>query len=66
MWKTNPQQYMATYFPDISPPMPQMPQGGAVAPEQDIAPDMNESLSANPASPELSQVPINSSGMPSI
>lgn len=66
MWKTNPQQYMAIYFPDIPPPMPQMPQEGAVAPEQDIAPDMNESLSANPASPELSQVPINSSGMPSL
>ncbi len=57
---------MATYFPDIAPPMPQMPQGDEVAPEQDIAPDMNESLSANPVSPELSQVPINSSGMPSI
>jgi len=63
MWKVNPQQYLATYFPDI---MPAMPPGMEQVPDQNIPPDTGESLSANQASPSLSQVPINSSGMPNM
>lgn len=66
MWKTNPQQYAALYFPDVAQqPQPGMPEEG-MPEDQNIPADTGESLSANPASPELSQVPLESSGMPSI
>lgn len=59
MWKISPQLYMQTYFPEQS----QQQMGGGTLPNP---PDMgqqtgppNESLAQPPASPELSQVPIN-------
>lgn len=59
MWKTNPQQYALTYFPES-----QLQTQGANAPNpldlqaQEGAPEPN--ISAPPASPALSQVPLKS------
>lgn len=59
MWVTNPQGYMATYFPEQAPQAGQAPPNppgtaGPVSPDQ-----TGESLAQPQASADLSQVPIN-------
>lgn len=64
MWTTNPQQYAMTYFPETQPQPPGMsPQQGAGV-DQNIPPEQSGTLAANSASPALSQVPMNTAGMP--
>jgi hypothetical protein len=64
MWVTNPQGYMAAYFPE------QAPQGGGAPPNPPgvagpVPPDQTGASLANPqASAALSQVPINSAATP--
>lgn len=64
LWTTNPQMYMMTYFPESQPQQdsanPEL--GGQAAPPSDGNPP--ETLSAPPASSDLSQVPISTSSMP--
>jgi len=63
MWSTNPQQYAATYFPEVQPQQPGIsPAGGAPPPQQEGA--VPSPLSAPPASSALSQVPINTQKLP--
>lgn len=65
LWKINPQLYAQMYFPEqpVAPPMGEIPQGAPT--EQGIPSESNETLSASPASPVLSQVPIDQGmGMP--
>lgn len=64
MWKINPQQYYMTYFPEVS-------QQQQLPGQQPNPPDVNQvggappgSLAAPPASPSLSQVPINTNALP--
>lgn len=67
LWTTNPQLYLATFFPESLPPpglpqdsanpVPQVAQGGAPPPE-------DQTLGADPASAALSQVPINTPALP--
>lgn len=54
LWTTNPQQYMATYFPDLAPQQPANT-GQELPPQEGIAP---QPLSAEPASAQLSNVPL--------
>lgn len=58
LWSTNPQLYMLTYFPEQTVPNSPNPQNpnDTVAPAQGPA---DASLSAEPASSQLSQVPLN-------
>lgn len=61
MWTTNPQQYALTFFPEVQPQ--QSPPGGeGGVPQQPMTQDPN--LSAPPANPSLSQVPINNLATP--
>jgi len=55
LWTTNPQMYAQTYFPEQAPAV-QQPQTGQAPPEQGTPPPQ---LSQEPASAQLSQVPIN-------
>lgn len=62
MWQTNPQQYAATYFPDV---MPAQPPGPTAGPNDGESPmNVDTSLGAPPASAQLNQVPINSNAAP--
>ena len=58
MWITNPQLYAQTYFPETPMQVAQPPEQGAPG-EQGIPGEGGQTLSASPASPALSQVPIN-------
>jgi len=59
MWITNPQLYMMTNFPEAQPMVPQdsaNPQNALdIQPQQ---PAVDQSLSAEPASASLSNVPL--------
>lgn len=56
LWTTNPQAYIATYFPENAMPDTANPPDGAPVPS--IDPATNTTLGAPPASSALSQVPI--------
>lgn len=57
IWKTNPQLYLQTYFPEIQ-PAPNSPNPGN-PPETPVPPNPGEpTLSAEPASSQLGQVPL--------
>lgn len=57
LWSTNPQMYAMTYFPEQAPPVESggVPTGNS---EGNIPQPVDETLSAQPASASLSQVPI--------
>lgn len=61
LWTVNPQQYMATYFPDLQQPQQQAP-GQPPPPEggNDAQPEGASTLSSEPANSQLSTVPLNS------
>lgn len=61
MWTTNPQQYAATYFPEVQPAQMAQP-GAGVEPQNVGSPD--QSIGAPPASAVLSQVPLQSNQVP--
>lgn len=63
MFKMNPQAYFQTYFPESAPAAVQDPPGNPpdIGPQGGADPG---TLSAPPASPSLSQVPISSAAMP--
>lgn len=63
IWSTNPQLYLQMYFPEAAgQPDSANPELGGNAPPGEGSPP--ETLSAPPASAELSQVPINSQALP--
>lgn len=59
MWTTAPQQYIATYFPEVA--AQQAPQTGSA--DQNVS-QPDQSLSAPPANASLAQVPINNVSTP--
>lgn len=65
MWATNPQLYMQMYFPESQPIMPDSanPQNPMDTQENAVQPT-DQSLSAPEASSALSQVPLESPGLP--
>jgi hypothetical protein len=63
MWVTNPQMYMQVYFPEQVPMQDSANPPNPLDINQQPQP-VNESLSANPASPALSQVPIGTEALP--
>ena len=56
LWTTNPQAYIATFFPENAAPNSANPPNGAPVPGIPGSPETT--LGAPPASPELSQVPL--------
>ena len=64
LFRTNPQMYMMTYFPEQGPVMPQggQPNPGDIGLEQPAQQQPN--ISAEPASAALSNVPINTEATP--
>ncbi len=65
IWSTNPQLYAQMYFPEATPPPMMGAEGAPNAPETgNIPPPVDESLAADEASANLSQVPINTLAAP--
>lgn len=63
LFKINPQLYMQQFFPENVPAMQGQP--GQNPPDiQQPSPPVDESLGADPASPALSQVPLETNAMP--
>lgn len=66
IWTSNPQMYLTTYFPEAAPAQDSTNPPNPLDTNTNQAP-VDESLAANPASPALSQVPINQgAAMPQI
>lgn len=62
LWTTNPQMYAMTFFPEVAPAVQGQPDQGGPGVQEGPTPDQN--ISADPASADLSQVPINSQSLP--
>jgi hypothetical protein len=59
LWVTNPQGYMATYFPEQAPQAPQAPPNPPGVAGPISADQTGQTLAQPPANPGLGQVPIN-------